>query len=113
MNAIFTAQQYVMYALAIAALGFAVFALVDAARHDASSFVAEGKQTKTFWLVVLGVASLFLFATLGSAFGGILGLIAIVAVGVYYADVRPALRPYAARRRKPRGAGGHGPHGQW
>lgn len=104
------AQSWIMLALAVGALGCGVFAFVDAARHQAGAFAAEGKQSKTFWLVALGIAVAVMFASLPSVLN-LFGLIAIVAIGVYLADVRPALAPHRARRRK--GASGSGPHGSW
>lgn len=104
------AQNLVVLVLGIGALGFSLFAFVDAMRHDAQAFAAEGKQSKKFWLIVLGISIALLFVAVGRL--GIFGLIAIVAVGVYFADVRPALAPYRARQRRG-GSGGSGPYGSW
>lgn len=114
MNALASAQGLVITVLGLVALGAAVFAFVDAMRHDASAYASEGKQSKKFWLILLGVAALILFAT-GAQFLNIFGLIAIVAVGVYFADVRPAIRPYQQyKRRNSGGRGGNsGPYGSW
>jgi len=60
-----------------------VWALVDAAMRPQRAFVAEEKQTKTFWLVVLGIAVLVTYIGLFT----ILGLIALI-VGAIYVWVR-------------------------
>ena len=88
-----------------------VVGLVDAARRPAAAFVAAGKQTKKFWLVLLGVllAVLLLLPGLGGAIG-IGGIVATVAGIVYQVDVRPALKAVG-----PGGGGGThmGPYGPW
>lgn len=69
------------------ALAGGIYALVHAIRQRSDAFTATDKLTKPIWLAILAVASLVL---LGGVFGGgLLGLIACVAVGVYLADVRP------------------------
>nr|WP_202451717.1 DUF2516 family protein [Streptomyces sp. SID4948] len=68
---------------------FAVFAFIDAAVRRQDAYRAAEKKSKTFWLVVLGVAAAVLwFLSIVS----ILPLIALVAVIVYMVDVRPAVR---------------------
>jgi hypothetical protein len=75
-----------------------VWALVDAAIRPEAAYVASGKQTKTFWLVVLAVAVL-------SGFLGFLSIIGLVAALVYIVDVRPRVRAYRG--------GSSGPYGPW
>lgn len=98
------AQYYVMTALTFALFAVEVWAFVDALCRRPERFVAEGKRTKGFWLAVTGVAALVGFLTLppltGVAPFGFVGLVAVVASGVYLADVRPAVRtgpPYRGR----------------
>jgi uncharacterized membrane protein YgcG len=68
---------------------FAVFAFVDAAIRRQDAFRAADKKTKTFWLVVLGLAAVVMkFFSIVS----FLPLIGLVAVIVYMVDVRPAIR---------------------
>ncbi|GMA40991.1 DUF2516 family protein [Mobilicoccus caccae] len=105
------AQNLVVLVLGIAGLVFGLWAFVDAAMNDKGAYAAEGKQSKTFWLVALGISLAVLFVSV-TAILNMFGLIALVAVGVYFADVRPALKPYRARKRKG-GASGSGPHGSW
>jgi hypothetical protein len=73
----------------LAALGFQVYALVDAAIVPAGLYVAAGKLTKQAWVAILAVS--LAVGLLGGWFGA-LGLAAVVATIVYFVDVRPALR---------------------
>ena len=80
-------------------------ALLDALRHRPDAFVAAGKRTKNFWLLVLGVATAVGFV---SNVLSMFGVIAFVAAAVYLADVRPALKQVSGR-----GGGRQGPSGPW
>ncbi len=77
----------IMLVLWLAALGATIFALIHAVRQRPDAFTAVDKQTKTIWLAILGVALLLLL--LFPAGLGLLSFIAIIATGVYLADVRP------------------------
>ena len=99
-------QSWIVLGLSVAALGVEVYALVDCLRRRSDAFPAAGKRTKPFWLLVTGVAVLLGFVALQSV--GLLGIIAIVAAGVYLADVKPALDQVMGR-----GQGNQGPHGPW
>jgi 4-amino-4-deoxy-L-arabinose transferase-like glycosyltransferase len=106
-------QYFVILALGVACFGLEVYALVDAARQRPDAFVAAGKLTKQRWLLILGAATALGFVALPPPIGagflsslGFLSLIAVVAAGVYLADVRPALRQI-------RGGGRSGPYGPW
>lgn len=81
---------YVVIFWACIALG--VVAFVDAVRRRTDAFPAADKQSKQFWLIVLGAGLLaqWLFPALGSALG-ILGLAGIIASIVYLVGVRPKL----------------------
>jgi NhaP-type Na+/H+ or K+/H+ antiporter len=70
----------------LAALGSTIFALVHAVRQRADAFTAVDKLTKPIWVGILAVA---LVVLLMSSVIGFLGLAAVVATGVYLADVRP------------------------
>ncbi|MFE9255728.1 DUF2516 family protein [Streptomyces sp. NPDC006879] len=83
-----------MLVLAAVAFGFAAFAREDAYR-------AAGKQTKPFWLVILGIAVL-VNLLLPMLFLQIAGLIASI---VFMVDVRPALKQVSG------GGGGGGRRG--
>ncbi|MGL5853397.1 MAG: DUF2516 family protein [Phycicoccus sp.] len=100
-------QLWVVRALSAAALLVEVYALVDCLRRRSDAFVAAGKRTKNFWMLVTGVAVLVGFVALGGV--GFLAIIAIIAAGVYLADVKPALDQVTGRG----GAGRQGPYGPW
>ncbi|MFI1097779.1 DUF2516 family protein [Streptomyces sp. NPDC020917] len=95
---------------------FALFAFVDAAIHREDAYRAAGKNTKAFWLIILGIAAVVmkLFSVL--SFLPIIGLVAVI---VYMVDVRPALREVGGRNRgnRPRRNGGgsssDGPYGPY
>jgi 4-amino-4-deoxy-L-arabinose transferase-like glycosyltransferase len=107
-------QYVIVLLLTVLVFGLEVFALVDAARTRADAFTAAGKQTKTRWLIILGLATAIGFLTLPFGGGGVLSLfgilpiIGVVAAAVYVTDVRPAVRQI-------RGGGGRqaGPYGPW
>lgn len=86
----FQFEYYLMLALALVALGLAVWSLVDCFMRPAPRFAQEGKRTKGFWLALTAGATL---ATVLSVFqsGGILQLIGACIACVYLADVRPAV----------------------
>lgn len=108
-SSLYSAQSLVMLALGLAALAAEIFCLIDASRYPQQAYAAAGKLTKTWWLVILGVATALGFVTLGNVVG--IGILGVVAFGVYLADVRPALKSVTPRKRK--GASGSGPYGSW
>ncbi|GAA5048994.1 DUF2516 family protein [Nocardia callitridis] len=90
MGPVDTAQSLtgvILLVLWLAALGAAIFALIHAVRQRPDAFTAVDKMTKQIWLAILGVAILLLLIAPFSF--GLLAFIAIVATGVYMADVRP------------------------
>jgi len=100
-------QSYIVLGLSIAALGVEVYAFVDCVRRRADAFVAAGKRTKQFWLLVTGLAVVLGFVSLRSI--GFLAIVAIIAAGVYLADVKPALDQVMGRGR----GRTDGPYGPW
>lgn len=93
--------------LALLALALKVWAFLDAAVRPAAAFSAADKQTKKFWLILLGVLAVADLVGVGSGLLGIVALIGIIAALVYLLDVRPAVRQYGGRR------GTQGPYGPW
>lgn len=91
-------QYWIVFGLSLLALGVEVFALAHAVRQRKDAFTATGKQTKTFWVAVLVLATLLGFVSLGGGLG-LLAIIGIVGAGVYLADVRPAIDTIMGRRR--------------
>ena len=108
MNVLGSAQWFVIIILGFAAFAVEVFALVDALRHRPDAYVAAGKRTKQFWLIVTGIAALIGFISFGGGIG-FLTIIGVVAAGIYLADVRPALRQVSGRGR----GSSQGPYGPW
>lgn len=87
---LFSVQSNLELVLALVLFGVKAFAFVDAVSRPAPAFVAADKQTKVFWVLVLG---LFLAAAMLSWQPiGLINLIGTVAAFVYLADARPALR---------------------
>ncbi|MEU1207656.1 DUF2516 family protein [Nocardia sp. NPDC056611] len=77
----------ILWVLWLAAMGMTVFALVHAIRQRPDAFTAVDKLTKPVWIAIL-LASLG-GLLLGQTAVGFLGIAAVVATGVYLADVRP------------------------
>ena len=90
MSLIGSAQGMVGLGLSFAVLVMTGFAFFDVLRRRPEDFVRADKRTKNIWLAVTGVALLLGFLTLGNVLS-FFTVIAVVAAGVYLADVRPAL----------------------
>jgi hypothetical protein len=88
--------------LQLVVIALAAFAVIDAAFRREDAFRATDKQTKVFWLIILGIALVVsvLFPIL--SFLPIIGLIASI---VYIVDVRPAVKQISG------GGGGGGRRG--
>lgn len=100
-------QLFLFFVLALVAFALEVWALVHALRQPAGAFLAAGKRTKNFWLVVLGVNVALGFVAMppfGPLSGGFLSIILVVPAAIYLTDVRPAISGYGGSRR--RGGGG-------
>ena len=99
--------------LYVATLAFKVFALIDAAVRPDAAYSAAEKQTKTLWLVLLGLAVGIQLLS-GNLFGPLgINLFGLVAAIVYIVDVRPAVRALG-RGGRGGGDGRHmGPYGPW
>ncbi|WP_330177774.1 DUF2516 family protein [Streptomyces sp. NBC_01498] len=81
---------------------FGLFALIDAFIRREDAFRAAGKQTKPFWLIILAIALVVSLIFPLLSFLPIIGLIAII---VYFVDVRPAIKQVGG------GGGGRGLRG--
>ena len=108
MSSLAQLQEWIVLGLSVVALGVEVYALVDCVRRRADAFTAAGKRTKPFWLLVTGRGGTPRRRRASAGFPGLLAIIAIVAAGVYLADVKPALDQVMGR-----GAGNQGPYGPW
>ncbi|MFH9723223.1 DUF2516 family protein [Streptomyces sp. NPDC017254] len=92
--------------------GFAVAALVFAAMAREDAYRAAEKQTKKFWLIVLGI-NLALNLLFPMLFLQIAGVIAAI---VFMVDVRPALAQVSGgggRGRRGGGSSSDGPYGPY
>ncbi|MBP0452092.1 MULTISPECIES: DUF2516 family protein [unclassified Kitasatospora] len=99
--------------LAVAILGFKLFALVDAAARPEDAYRAADKKTKGFWVAVLGVAfglDLLFGAKFLTSFLTLGGLVAAI---VYMVDVRPAIRELTGRGGDRDDRRNMGPYGPW
>lgn len=111
-------QNALIAILWIAAMVAAVWALVDAARTPGAAFSTAGKQSKTLWLVLTGVAAalLVIFAPYPFANGsGALNFLTIAASAVaiiYHVNVKPAVAPYR-NLRGPKGGNSGPSRGGW
>ncbi|KRV51131.1 hypothetical protein AQ490_02750 [Wenjunlia vitaminophila] len=101
-----------LYVVGFVLFLFKLFTLIDASARRKDAFVAADKQTKPFWLIILGLftAADGIFAALYNGFDplGILPIIGLIAAIVYVVDVRPALKQVTGGRK-----GGRGPSGRW
>ncbi|MEU2507831.1 DUF2516 family protein [Streptomyces roseolus] len=90
--------------------GFAVASFVIAAMVREDAYRAADKQTKKFWLILLGVnLALNLFLP-GLLFLLIAGLIAAI---VFMVDVRPALKQVMGGGGRRGGSSSDGPYGPY
>lgn len=93
---------------------FGLYAFIDAATHREDAYRAAGKNTKGFWLIILGVSALVMKIFSFLSFLPALGLVATI---VYMVDVRPAVRGTGGRgtprRRSGGGSSSDGPYGPY
>jgi flagellar biosynthesis protein FlhB len=94
-----------------ALFAYALFAFIDAAIHREDAYRAADKNTKAFWLIILGIAAVVMKIFSILSFLPVIGLIAVI---VYTVDVRPKLREVSGKGgpRRPRGgSSSDGPYG--
>ncbi|MET8697398.1 DUF2516 family protein [Kitasatospora sp. NPDC058032] len=99
--------------LAVAILGYKLFALIDAATRPEDAYRAADKKTKGFWLALLGIAfglDLLFGANFMTSFLTLGGLVAAI---VYVVDVRPAIRALTQRGGGRGDQRNMGPYGPW
>lgn len=90
---LFLPLRLLQYALMLIVIIVEIVSLIDAAIRPAKAYDAASKQSKAFWLIILGVA-IAAVLVLGGGAGAfsIFGVIGLIAALVYLVDVRPALR---------------------
>jgi hypothetical protein len=106
-----TAQSVVQlffWALLVAAFVVEAWAFIDAIIRPKAAFPAAGKQTKTIWLLILGVAFVVGIAGAVGALSliSIIPIIAFAAASIYLVDVRPKVKALKPGSRQ-------GPYGPW
>lgn len=99
-----------MWLLSMALILFSGFALIDAAIRREDAYRAADKQTKAFWLIILGLAFVVNLIFNILSFLPIIGLIATI---VYMVDVRPAIKGLPGGGRSRRGSSSDGPYGPY
>ena len=97
----------IMWLLNLALIAFTGFAFFDAALRREDAYRAVDKQTKPFWLIILGLAFAVSLIFPVLSFLPIIGLVATI---VYMVDVRPAIRAITGGPRRP-GSSSDGPYG--
>lgn len=100
-------QTWIFAALAVVLFAVQVWAFVNALRFRPDAYVAAGKRTKGFWLLLTGLSMLLGFLSLPPPIGGssatpLLMIIGIVIAGVFLTDVLPALRTVMENSRRNR-----------
>ncbi|MEU8750068.1 DUF2516 family protein [Streptomyces chartreusis] len=99
-----------MWLLSMALILFSGFALIDAAIRREDAYRAADKQSKAFWLIILGLAFVVNLIFNILSFLPIIGLIATI---VYMVDVRPAIKGLPGGGRSRRGSSSDGPYGPY
>ncbi|KUM72507.1 hypothetical protein AQI70_23460 [Streptomyces curacoi] len=99
-----------MWLLSMALILFSGFALIDAATRREDAYRAADKQTKPFWMIILGLAFVVNLIFNILSFLPIIGLIATI---VYMVDVRPAIKGLPGGGRSRKGSSSDGPYGPW
>lgn len=95
-------QSLVFIALSVAAFVVQLWAFIDCLRYKDENYRAVDKQSKKFWVILLGVGlalALIALPPLGMRII-FLNLIALVAGIVYLTDVRPKIRAIDPRNRR-------------
>ncbi|NGO68958.1 DUF2516 family protein [Streptomyces boncukensis] len=99
-----------LWLITLAVLGLAVFAFVDAAIRREDAYRATDKQTKQFWLIVLGLAVVVNLLPI-PGLGMLLTIVGLIASIVYIVDVRPALKQVMGGGGRRGGSSSDGPYG--
>jgi hypothetical protein len=112
---VYTPLNYFFVALAVAGFVVDAWAFGDAVVRPTPAFIAAqstmqgsflGRLTKTYWLIILGVA--FVLGLYSAAYDNItFAVIAFVASAIYLAAVRPKIREFR------KGTTHSGPYGPW
>ena len=94
----------ILLVIALIALFVSVISWVDAQARPNKAFTSEGKQTRKFWLILLGVACLLsflgvLWALEGASAQFFIQMVPVIPGAIYWYSVRPRIVPYGVRRK--------------
>lgn len=103
---LFELQSTVSLVLGVALLAMQLYALLESIRYRTDAYPAAGKLTKPAWVGICAVAVAIGFLSVQAPLS-LFEIIAVVASGVFLADVRPALRRVLGKSRS------DGPYGPW
>ncbi|WP_158277235.1 DUF2516 family protein [Serinibacter arcticus] len=113
-------QYYVFVVLFAIGFLLSAWALIDAVRRPARSYVSAEKRTKPFWVGIVAAGTLFGYLSIpqvnvfgflvGFGLPVLIGLIAVLPGAIYLADVKPEVIRYTPRSP---GSGSSGPTGRW
>lgn len=96
--AVFEIQSLILLGATLLLFVLEGWALVDAVSRKPEEFEAAGKQTKSMWTIILGVAfAAFLVSLMWLGLVNIFNIVGAVAAIVYLVDVRPAIRSLTRR----------------
>lgn len=92
-------MDLVSWALNLFLLGMAAFAAFDVIRRPTEAFPAVDRQTKTAWLIFMGlsVGLVLVFPPISGGFS-FLGIIGVIVSMFYLVDVRPKVREITRSR---------------
>mgnify|MGYP001289009652 CR=1 FL=1 len=91
---------------------FKAFVFVDALTRRKDAFPAAGKQSKGFWLIILGLAVVVDWV-FGFNLVSVLPVAGLIAAIVYAVDVRPAVKQVSPPRGQDGNRRNMGPYGPW
>lgn len=100
---------YIQVVLWVGLLVLKAFAFGDVVMRPKEAFPVADKQTKTLWLILVGLALLIHLIPMFWSPLSLLNIAGTVAAAVYVAGVRPAVREAGGRR----GGQSDGPYGPW
>lgn len=103
MEIVYQIQGYLTLGVGIALFAVELFAFIEALRGSSAMYLAYGKLTKPAWVGITALSAVFGFLSMGYPVS-LFGVIAIVAAGIFLADVRPLVRG---------GKRNDGPYGPW
>ncbi|GAB3063466.1 DUF2516 family protein [Sediminivirga luteola] len=104
MHTLASLQNWLYLLMFTAIFAVNVVALVEALRYPAENYQAADKRTKRFWGLILGACTLVAFIsvpiTTGARVPALLSFGTLVGAGIFWFDVRPAIRAVDRRLRK-------------